>query len=181
MTVHDGTASIDIDALSAAEAEKALPGLADLLVDAVRGGASVNFMADISHDDALGFWRGQLPAMRDGMRTLFVAREADGDIVGCVVLTLAPQPNAPYRADIGKMIVHSRARRQGLGRRLLETAERRAFDLGRTLLILDTEAGSAGEALYRRCGWIGYGTVPGYAYDPHGAPAAATFFYKQLA
>lgn len=180
MTLHDGVSRIDIHDLDAAGAEAALPALTDLLLDAVRDGASVNFMADISRDEAHGFWQSQLPAVRDGMRSLLVAREADGGIVGCVVLTLAPQPNAPYRADIGKLIVHSRARRQGLGRRLLEAAEQRAFDLGRTLLILDTETGSAGEALYRLCGWIAFGTVPGYAYDPHGAPAAATFFYKRL-
>jgi GNAT superfamily N-acetyltransferase len=46
-------------------------------------------------------------------------------LVATVMLTLAPQPNAPHRPEVSKMLVLSRARRQGLGRRLLVTVRRR--------------------------------------------------------
>ena len=61
------------------------------------------------------------------------------------------------------MLVRGRARRQGLGAALLRAAEDEARRIGRTLLTLDTEAGSAGERLYTRLGWTKFGDVPGYA------------------
>jgi GNAT superfamily N-acetyltransferase len=165
--------------LDAAEAELRLPDLADLLVDAVAQGASVNFLAGFSQTDGHLFWRGQLPGVAEGSRRLFVAVE-DDRLLGTVVLTFAHQPNQPHRADIGKMLVHSSARRRGLGRALLDTAEEEARRAGRTLLCLDTEEGSAGDALYRACGWTPIGTIPGYALSPDGVPAGATFFFKRV-
>jgi len=97
------------------------------------------------------------------------------------MLMFAQQPNQPHRAEIGKMLVLATARRQGLGRRLLAVAEQAARDTGRTLLMLDTESGSAGDLLYRSCGWTEYGRVPGHAFKPEGSLAETTFFYKQLA
>jgi GNAT superfamily N-acetyltransferase len=170
---------IAIRVLTAAEAERRVGELADILVDAVAHGASVNFVAGLSQDEASAFWRGQLTAIATGERHLIVADDG-ARLVGTVVLTLAPQPNAPHRAEIGKMLVHSSMRRRGLGQRLLTAAEERARERGRTLLILDTEAGSEGERLYRRCGWIEVGTVPAYALTTDGRPAAATIFYKVL-
>ncbi len=168
-----------IRSLDAAEAMARLPELADLLVDAVAHGASVNFMAGFQHHEAEGFWRAQVPGIADGGRVLLVA-EQQGRIVGTVVLTFAPQPNAPHRAEIGKMLVHSSVRRRGLGARLLTEAEERAKAAGRTLLLLDTETGSAGEALYRRCGWTQWGVVPGHSYRTNGELASATYFLKQV-
>ena len=79
------------------------------------------------------------------------------------------------------MLVRARARRQGLGRRLLMTVEAAARKAGRTLLMLDTETGSAGDMLYRSCGWTEIGRVPGHAFRPDGRLAQTTLFYKQLA
>ena len=173
------TASIVLRTLDAEEAEAHLPDLATLLVDAVAHGASVNFMAGLTDADAQAFWRGQLPGLADGTRRLIVA-EADGRIVGTAVLTQAPQPNAPHRAEVGKMLVHSGMRRQGLGRRLLAAAEAAALDAGRTLLLLDTETGSAGDLLYRACGWTEVGQVPDHSYATDGRLASATVFRKAL-
>lgn len=167
--------------LDAAGTEAALDGLADLLADAVAGGASVNFLAGFDAVAARAWWRrAVLPGVAAGERLLFVA-EIHGRVVGTVQLVPAPQPNQPHRAEIGKMIVHARARRRGIGARLLAAAEDAARDLGRTLLTLDTESGSAGEALYRREGWILVGAVPGYALNPVGVPMPASFFYKVVA
>ena len=166
----------DIDA---AEAQARIGELAAILVDAVAHGASVNFMAGFTLEEAAAFWHGQIPGLADGSRKLLVA--ADGDrLVGTVVLTLAPQPNQQHRADIGKMLVLSQARRRGLGRRLLIAVEDLARAHGRTLLMLDTHTGSAGEALYRSSGWTEYGVVPDHALTPDGTPAPTTFFYKRV-
>lgn len=166
--------------LEAAEAEAQLDGLAAILVDAVAHGASVNFMAGFSVDEARQFWRRQLPGLADSHTRLLVAEEG-ANLVGTVLLFFAPQPNQPHRAEIGKMLVWSTARRQGIGRRLLAAAEEAARAAGRTLLMLDTETGSAGDRLYRQCGWTAIGTVPGHALTPDGRLAATTIFYKQLA
>ena len=171
--------AIPIRPLGADEAAARIGELAAILRDAVENGASVNFMAGLREDEATAFWRGQLAGIAEGSRTLLVA-EREGAIVGTVVLALAPQPNAPHRAEIGKMLVHSSLRRQGLGRRLLEEAEAAARRQGRTLLLLDTQTGSAGEVLYRRCGWTEYGVVPNHSHVPQGGLSPATFFYKEL-
>lgn len=163
----------------AVETEARLPELGALLSDAVAKGASVNFMAGFTAAEGEAFWRGQLPGLRAGKKRLLVA-EAAGRLVGTVVLSFAPQPNGPHRAEIGKMLVHSGHRRQGLGRRLLEAAEGAARDAGRTLLLLDTEAGSAGASLYQACGWTAYGLMPDHSYTPVGRLAAAAYFFKVL-
>lgn len=173
------TAPIALRTLDPAEAEARLPELAALLVDAVAHGASVNFMAGLTNAAAQGFWRGQLPGLADGTRRLIVA-EAGDRIVGTAVLTLAHQPNSPHRAEVGKMLVHSAMRRQGLGRRLLAAAEAAALDASRTLLLLDTETGSPGDLLYRACGWTEVGQVPDHSYATDGGLASATIFQKTL-
>lgn len=168
-----------IRALSAAEMTSRIGELAAVLADAVAHGASVNFMAGVTEGATRGFWLGQLPGVEKAERILLVA-EQEGRLIGTAVVSFAPQPNAPHRAEIGKMLVHSSVRRQGLGRRLLKAAETAARDAGRTLLILDTEAGSSGDHLYRSSGWIKLGTLPGHSFTPDGRLAAATYFYKAL-
>ncbi len=171
---------IRIRLLDAAEAGMRLDELAAILADAVASEASVNFLAGFSAADGRAFWQDQLPSLAAGSRLLLVAEDEAG-LAGTVMLMLAHQPNAPHRAEIGKMLVHSRARRRGLGRRLLQAAEAAALGTGRTLLMLDTETGSAGEQLYRNCGWIEIGQVPGHSYTVDGRIGRTTFFYRQLA
>ena len=165
--------------LDAAEAGRRLDDLAAVLMDAVAHGASVNFMARLTGAEAAAFWRSQLPGVADGNRLLLVAEDG-GRLVGTLLLTLAHQPNAPHRAEVGKMLVLSSARRRGLGRRLLAAAEDAARDAGRTLLMLDTETGSAGDLLYRSCGWTECGRVPDHSFRPDGRLAETTLFFKVL-
>ena len=175
-----GPALTSIRVLTAAEAEARLDELSDILVEAVALGASVNFMAGFSCDEGRVFWRKQLPGLAHGEKRLFVGDDGER-LVATVMLAFAPQPNAPHRAEVSKMLVLSRARRQGLGRRLLMRVEEAAREAGRTLLMLDTESGSAGDRLYRSCGWTEIGRVPGHAFRPDGRLAETTLFYKQLA
>jgi GNAT superfamily N-acetyltransferase len=173
------TDAIAIRALQPAEMNRRLPELAAILVDAVELGASVHFMAGLSQADAAAFWRDQLPALARGEKQLLVA-DNGRRLVGTVLLMFALPPNAPHRAEIGKMLVHSSLRRHGLGRRLLAAAEDAAHKSGRTLLLLDTETGSAGDLLYRSCGWTPIGVVPDHAYKTDGRLADTTIFYKRL-
>lgn len=171
--------AITIREITAGEAEARLAELAAILVDAVAHGASVNFLAGFTHDEAAAFWRGQLPGIADGGRRLLVADDGT-TLIGTVVLTKAPQPNQPHRADVGKMLVLKAARRRGLGRRLLAAVEALAASQGLTLLQLDTQTGSAAEGLYTTSGWTRFGIVPGHALTPDGTPAETSFLYKRL-
>jgi GNAT superfamily N-acetyltransferase len=154
--------------------------LADLLIDAVESGAAVNFVAPMTRAKADAWWDGALASHAAGERLIFVA-EADGRIDGTVQLILAPQENQAFRADLAKMIVHRRARRQGIGAALMRAAEDEARRLGRTLLTLDTQSGKAGEQLYAAMGWIKVGEIPDYATNPDGLGRhGASLFYKRL-
>jgi len=113
--------------LDAAEAEARVGKLSAILVDAVAHGASVNLMAGLADDAARAFWRSQVPGVA-GDERCFLAAEglAAGDggrLVGTVALTFAHQPDAPHRAETGRMLVLFSARRQGIGRRPLAAAE----------------------------------------------------------
>lgn len=172
------TVLADIRRLQPAEIETAAPALAEVLCDCVAGGASVSFMADLTFDGALDFWRNEL-AGTDG-RAVIVAEDEQG-ICGVVQVIPAWPPNQPHRADISKMLVHRRARRRGLAARLLAAAEVEARGMGRTVLVLDTVTGGDAERLYARSGWTRVGVVPDFALMPDGALCATTFFYKALA
>ncbi len=171
--------AISVRRLNGDEVRQRVGELSDILTDAVASGASVNFMAGFSNDDGRKFWRDQIPGIAAGEKRLFVGDDGKR-LVGTVMLTFAHQPNAPHRAEIGKMLVVSSVRRQGVGRRLLMAAEDAARATGRTLLLLDTETGSAGDRLYRSCGWTEAGRVPDHAFRPDGRLAETVMFYKVL-
>jgi GNAT superfamily N-acetyltransferase len=171
-----------VDVLTPERARAECSALADLLVDAVEGGASVNFVWPMTRAKAEAWWDGALASHARGERLILAAAAgAAGRLDGTVQLVPATQENQPFRADIAKLLVHRRARGRGLGAALMRAAEDEARRIGRTLLTLDTEAGSAAERLYARLGWTKFGEVPGYAKgaDNRGREAAS-FFYKEL-
>jgi GNAT superfamily N-acetyltransferase len=154
--------------------------LAAVLVDCVKGGASVSFMLPLTQARAAAFWRGLAAEVADGRRALLVAEDEVG-IVGTVQLVLAQPENQPHRADLAKMLVHRRGRRRGVGGALVRAAEEAARQEGKTLLVLDTVTGGDAERLYARLGWVRVGEVPEYALWPGGGPCATTFYYRKLA
>ena len=170
---------IRIEALGAAAYEAALPGLAALLVDAVEDGPSVSMMPGLTEDEAHAWWAARIGDVADGTTTPFVAFDHDRP-VGSVLLIRARQPNAPHRAEIAKVIVHTSARRRGVGRTLMTAAEATARAEGRWLLVLDTVPGSDADALYRSMGWVEAGTIPNFALLPNGEPGPTTYFWKDL-
>jgi GNAT superfamily N-acetyltransferase len=154
--------------------------LATVLIDCVEGGASVSFMHPLTRDRAEAFWRRVADGLHAGQRALVVA-EDDHGIFGTVQLLLDLPENQPHRADVAKMLVHRRARRQGVGASLMRAAEATARECGRTVLVLDTVTGGDAERLYERLGWQRVGEVPRYALMPRGGFCSTTFFYRNLA
>ena len=156
-----------------------LGGLADVLLDCVEGGASVSFMQPLTRERATAFWQQVAASAERGERALFIAQDGEG-IVGTVQLMLQQPENQPHRADVAKMLVHRRGRRQGIGALLMAAAEDEARARGKTLLVLDTASAEA-ERLYARLGWQRCGVIPGYALLPQGGFCDTTYFYRQLA
>jgi GNAT superfamily N-acetyltransferase len=163
-----------LDALEDAQIEQ----LAEVLIDCVQGGASVSFMDPLPRDRAVAFWRRVAEGVAAGERALLVAEDSWG-LCGTVQLVLGQPENQPHRADLSKMLVHRRARRQGLGAALMNAAEDTARACGKTLLVLDTASGEA-ERLYERSGWTRVGVIPGYALWPKGGLCDTTVFYRNL-
>lgn len=169
-----------IHLLAPVQARARREDLVDLLVDAVEGGASVNFVWPMTREKAEVWWEGALASHSRGERQIFLA-EWQGKAAGTVQIVPATQENQFFRADIAKLLVRRDARGRGLGKALMRAAEGEAFRIGRTLLTLDTEAGSAAEQLYERLGWIRYGSIPAYATTAdNSSRAGVTFFYKTL-
>ncbi len=161
--------------------EAALPALAEILHLCVRGGASVGFVEPFSAGDAARWWRAKvLPAVISGERRLLVAQRG-GRILGTAQLDLATPPNQRHRAEVCKVLVHPDARRQGLGRALMQALEPIARAEGRLLLTLDTVAGSAAQPLYAAMGYALVGVLPGWARAPAEDRLEGTaIMYKRL-
>jgi ribosomal protein S18 acetylase RimI-like enzyme len=168
-----------IDVIPHAEASAALPALVAILQDCVAQGASVGFMHANTTAEYEAYWRGVFDEVAAG-RTVLLGASAGAEIVGTAQVQLVGKPNQPHRAEIAKVLVHSKARRQGLGEALMRKAETIARDAGRDLLVLDTDEAGAARRLYARLGWTEVGTIPRYALMPDGADCGSTFFYKDL-
>lgn len=153
--------------------------LAEILIDCTDGDAGVGFLHPLAPARARAFWSRVADGVAAGTRVLLVAEDPTG-IVGTVQLVLEMPENQPHRADLAKMLVHPRARRRGVGAALLAAAEETARELRRTLLVLDTNEGSAAERLYARLGWERVGSIPDYSLQPRGGLRATTVFYKRL-
>src|SRR3954469_15359787 len=137
-------------------------------------------MHPLSHDRAVAFWRLVARGVAAGERALLVAEDARG-VCGTVQLMFDLPENQPHRADLAKMLVHRRARRQGLGAALMRAAEATARDRGKTLLVLDAVTDGDAARLYARLGWTRVGDIPRYALMPRGEFCSTTVFYRDLA
>jgi len=166
--------------LDAAEAEAAVPALADILLDIVESGASVGFMAPLSREKAEAFWRGIAEGVARGKRALMIAENpATGEALGTAQVVWDLPENQPHRADVAKVLVKRRARGRGIGAALMRACDEAAREAGKSLLVLDT-ASDAAERLYAREGWVRVGPVPDFALLPDGRYCDTVFFYKRL-
>ncbi|GAA1308409.1 GNAT family N-acetyltransferase [Saccharothrix xinjiangensis] len=169
----------EVEELTAAGLLAHAEALADVLEDAVAGGASVGFVKPLTRVAALKWWRSRAAPVANGLLAVWVAR-VGGRVVGTVQVRFASTPNGVHRAEVAKLLVHRDARGAGLGRELLAVAERGAAGRGVTLLVLDTRSGSAAERLYRREGWAEVGVIPDYTADPDGVLRPTTLFHKKV-
>lgn len=170
---------IEIDSLSATQAQPLLASLCEVLHGCVADGASVGFIDADDRAVMARFWQDKIYSLASGDNQLLVAWQA-GEIVATVMLGFSSMPNGRHRAEISKLLVHPRARRQGIARRLMLRAEQLAQQQGKTLLLLDTRSGDVASALYLSLGWQVAGSIPYYAESTAGELDATTVMYKRL-
>ena len=113
----------------------------------------------LTRDRAVAFWRRVARGVAAGERALLVAEDARG-LCGTVPLVLDQPENQPHRADLSKMLMHRRARRQGLGAALMRAAEATARECGKTLLVLDASRAATPHACTSAWAGSGWGTSP---------------------
>src|SRR5204863_6205643 len=132
-------------------------------------------MAPLDHSAADAYWHRVGEAVATGRAILLAAADREGDVVGTVILDMDTPENQPHRATVMKLLVHSAARRHGVGQALMAELERQALAAGRWLLTLDT-ATLAAARLYERTGWTPAGVIPNYALNPDGSLTDTCFF-----
>jgi GNAT superfamily N-acetyltransferase len=164
--------------LDTAAAQSAERRLGEILIACVADGASVSFLPPLSPDKAQAFWRRSTRSVAAGGR-LVLAGWRDGVLVATASVDLAMPENQRHRCEVQKILVDPAWRRRGLGRDILRASEAAAAARGRSLLVLDTRADDAGEALYRAEGWQEYGRLPGHALDRTGTLVETVFFAKR--
>ncbi|MFZ1233575.1 MAG: GNAT family N-acetyltransferase [Thiofilum sp.] len=159
--------------------DNTIAGLSEVLIDAVEGGASVGFVEPMTIAKAQHYWQKLKSSVEQGERLVWGAFDAENKLIGTVTLIMDLPENQPHRADLVKLLVHRKARQQGVGEALMRAAEQTAYERGKTLLVLDTATYTA-ERLYQRLQWQKVGTVPNYALMPDHSLCATNFYYKIL-
>lgn len=158
-----------------------LPALCDILVETVKGGASVGFIQPFDHHKAAHFWKSRVFAAAERGDVLLFGAFLGDELLGTVQLSLALPPNQPHRADVGKLLVHPLARRAGLGRALMCALEAEARKSDKILLVLDTRSGDPSQLLYESLGYQVAGSIPGYCRHPNSETyEATTYLFKRL-
>lgn len=167
-----------------------LPALCDLLIDGVHRGASLGFLAPLSRYAALTYWHGVF-ARLGPQHSLWIACDSDsadgsdahvpsGPLQGAVQLSLAPHSNAHHRGEVQKLMVHSQARGRGIAGRLMARLECSAQAQGRSLLVLEAQAGSQAEAVFVHLGWQRAGEIPDHEACADGRLHGSALYYKRL-
>ena len=171
---------MSIEQVSAPQVESFIESdLIPLLCNVVEDGASIGFLTPLSSADARSYWQEVLAPLRTGEKVMFVAK-LDGRVVGAVQLALEPRANGRHRAEVQKLMVHTSARGQGLGRRLMDAVEQAARNDRRTLIVLDTRRGDVADGLYQRMGYVQAGVIPRYAISSSGELDDTVFYYREL-
>ena len=173
---------ISIDVMPASDIDRHLPQLGELLHAVIHDGASIGFVLPFEQAEAERFWgRKVKPDVAGNARLLFVARQGNR-IAGSVQLFHGLPANQPHRVEVNKLMVHPDFRRKGIAKLLMSALERKARDMGRSLITLDTRTGDKAEPLYTALGYQTVGIIPNFCRDTADAGRLdpTTIMYKEI-
>jgi ribosomal protein S18 acetylase RimI-like enzyme len=137
--------------------------LCDATDTAIEAGGGFGWVAPPAREVMERYWKGVLAVPE---RHLLVAR-MDGMICGAVQLIEPTRHNEAqaFSATLLACFIAPWARGHGAGRKLMETAEKLAFELGYKVLQLDVrETQTAAINLYKSMGYKQWGSNPTYAH-----------------
>jgi len=139
-----------------------LNDLCDSTDAAIEAGGGFGWVTLPAREVLERYWKGVLVVPE---RHLLLAR-IDGMVCGAAQLVEPTRHNEAqaFTAQLLASFVTPWARRRGAGRKLVETAEKLAMEMGYKVLQLDVrETQSAAIALYEKMGYRRWGTNPAYA------------------
>ncbi|WP_086980860.1 GNAT family N-acetyltransferase [Vibrio aphrogenes] len=155
--------------------------LVELLQDCVTSGASVGFLPPVDTQTAQDYW---LSVEKDLQSTpcsrTLIGAFIEEQLVGCVQLAFTNKPNAQHRAEVEKLMVHTRHRGKGISKALLNHLEEEARVAQKHLLVLDTRVGDLAADLYRKMDFTEVGQIPDFALSASGQLDGTIYFYKML-
>jgi GNAT superfamily N-acetyltransferase len=171
-----GTAVLRLDTAASASAAE---GLAGVLVECVAAGASLGFRAPLSPARARADFQTLARSVAEN-RTRLIGGWADGRLAGCIALRWDGRETEPHVAELSQLMVAPRARRRGLGKRLLAAAEQAAAEDDRRILYLFASDCGPAPMLYRQNGYLEAGRIPQAGGLPDGGLVDTLIFTKQL-
>ncbi|KAF6813721.1 Acetyltransferase [Colletotrichum musicola] len=148
------------------------------------------FLPPLSHEKLLGWWKERIAEVTAGTRMMLIlldesepgTKPKGTELMGVVMLRMPYSETGPFRGFVEKLLVSPKFRGRGGARMLMSALEGESIRRGRTLLMLDTEAGSVAEMMYRKFGYVEVGRIPNYGISP-AVPRQLkdeVFFYKHL-
>lgn len=140
-----------------------LSDLCDATEAAIEAGGGFGWVSVPPREALERYWRGVLAVPE---RHLLLARQ-DGAICGAIQIVEPSRHNEAqaFSASVLACFVAPWARRQGIGRQLMETAENLAAGMGYRVLHLDVrETQKEAVSLYETMGYTRWGTNPHYAF-----------------
>ncbi|MBI1215056.1 MAG: GNAT family N-acetyltransferase [Alphaproteobacteria bacterium] len=162
-----------VDRLSPAD----LNDLSDATDAAIEGGGGFGWMVPPAREVLERYWRGVLVVPE---RHLLLAR-MDGVVCGAAQLVEPSRHNEAqaFSAQLLACFIAPWARGHGAGRKLAETAEKLALEMGYKVLQLDVrETQDAAIHLYESMGYRRWGVNPAYAIV--GGKMIAGYFYSKF-
>ncbi|KAL9114499.1 MAG: hypothetical protein Q9227_001580 [Pyrenula ochraceoflavens] len=135
-------------------------------------------------DAVLNKWLDYAEEIRNGTNDIIFVKANDEEgqekLAAVGMLRKPFAETGPTRGSVEKFFVAGEYRGMGVSRVLMEKIEERAREVGRTLLMLDTEAGSPAEFVYPKLGFTRMGVIPRYGISMKGHLTDGVFFYKHL-
>lgn len=171
---------MQIREIDSAQLLQRMDGLCSLLQDCVNQGGSIGFLAPLTQTSAQNFWQSVAGALQPASRRMWLAEDAEGRVLGSVQLQLAMPVNGQHRAEVIKLMVAPAARRRGIARQLMLTAELSALQQQRSLLVLETRSDDLAEPLYLTLGFLLAGRIPAHAQNARGELGSTSIMYKLL-
>ncbi len=163
-----------VDALGAADVND----LCDAMDAAIESGGGFGWLVPPARDMMERYWRGVLVVPE---RNLLLAR-LDGVVCGAVQLVEPSRHNEAqaFSATLLAAFVAPWARGRGVGRKMIETAEKLALEMGYRVLQLDVrETQSSAIHLYENMGYRRWGENPAYALV-EGRMLTGYYYSKQI-